>query len=354
MIDQKDPSLPMDGDPGSQLVGTLCRYPELLTDLGADPGVVFARAGLDVSAVADPRASIPFVAFGRLLEAGQEVTGLEQIGLLIGQRARLSYLGPVGQLMRNAPTIGDALVDLVRHQRRYIRGSAVYAVMDGPNMLLGYAVHQAGTTGVALIWDAVVAAAVQYVRELSGKAADVETLLPRERPEAPEAWDRALGETIRFGSEHAAIMIPEAVLRHPVAGADPEKRRHLLEWIKVYSIARWPTFSGQLAREIRVQIMSGQPVTRRACAATFGMSERSLNRKLQEEGTHFSRVLADTRREMAIQMLDGTRVGLGQIALALGYSEHSAFSRAFKSWTGVPAAAWRGSHAGHQAGKTDL
>ena len=335
----------MDADAGSQLVGTLYRYPDLLAELGADPEAVFARAELEVSAVSDPHATIPFLAFGRLLKAGVEVTGCEHLGILIGQRARLSYLGPVGQLMQNAPTIGDALTDLVRHQRRYIRGSAVYAITEGPSMLLGYAVHQTGMPGIALIWDAVVAAAVCYLHELSGKPLDVEALLPRPRPEAPDAWHRALGDTIRFGSEHAAILLPEFVLRHPVAGADPEKRRHLLDWISVYSIARWPTFAGQLAREIRVQIMTGQPVTRQACAAAFGVSGRTLNRQLAAEQTHFNQVLADTRREMAIQMLDGTRVSVGEIALALGYSEHSAFSRAFKSWTGLSAEEWRRTHA---------
>jgi AraC-like DNA-binding protein len=336
---------PIDGDAGSQLVGTLSRYPGLLAELGADPEAVFTRAGLEVSAVTDPHASIPFVAFGRLLTAGVEMTGCDHLGLLIGQRARLSYLGPVGQLMQNAPTIGDALTDLVRHQRRYIRGSAVYAITEGPSMLLGYTVHQPGAPGVALIWDAVVAAAVCYLHELSGRPLEVEALLPRSRPEAPEAWHRALGDTVRFGSEHAAIVLPETILRQPVVGADPDKRRHLEEWIRVYSITRWPSFAGQLSREIRVFIMTGQPVTRGACAAAFGVSERTLNRQLEAENTHFNHVLADTRREMAIQMLDGTRVSLGEIALALGYSEHSAFSRAFKSWTGISAEEWRRTHA---------
>jgi AraC-like DNA-binding protein len=102
---------------------------------------------------------------------------------------------------------------------------------------------------------------------------------------------------------------------------------------------------GSALREIRVFIMIGQPVTRRACAAAFGVSERTLNRQLEAENTHFNQVLANTRREMAIQMLDGTRVSLGEIALALGYSKHSAFSRAFKSWTGISAEEWRRTHA---------
>ena len=64
------------------------------------------------------------------------------------------------------------------------------------------------------------------------------------------------------------------------------------------------------------------------------MSPRTLHRRLEEEGTSFRRVLTDVRRELAARHLQERRLAIGEIAFLLGFSEASAFHRAFKRWTG--------------------
>lgn len=326
---------------GSQMVGSLCRYPELLRELGADPEAVFGLAGVPVSAVANPQASIAFLTFGRLLAAGAEVTGRDDIGLQIGSRASISLLGPVGELMLTAPTIRDAITDLLRNHQRYIRGSSVYTLADGPNMLLGYAVHQIGTPGILQLWDAVVAAAVGYVIELAGHRPDMEAMLPRRHPDDPRAWHRFLGPVVHFDSEHAGIYLTNSVLRLPNVQADPERRARLSEQIRTFHLVNGELYTDVVAREIRLRLMTDQPTTRSALAEALQTSERSLNRRLGKEGTGFQQVLSATRCEMARQLLAGTNISIGQIALASGFAEHSAFSRAFRTWNGCSAAEWR-------------
>ena len=72
-----------------------------------------------------------------------------------------------------------------------------------------------------------------------------------------------------------------------------------------------------------------------AIAAQLGMSERSLSRRLTEEGTSFGEVLDHLRRRLALQYLEDDRLSIKQIAWFLGYSEPGAFNHAFKRWTGT-------------------
>jgi AraC-like DNA-binding protein len=70
-------------------------------------------------------------------------------------------------------------------------------------------------------------------------------------------------------------------------------------------------------------------------------SPRSLQRRLADQGTSFQALLDDTRRHLAEAHLKEGRLDLAEIALLLGYSEQSAFTRAFRAWTGLPPAQWR-------------
>lgn len=81
-----------------------------------------------------------------------------------------------------------------------------------------------------------------------------------------------------------------------------------------------------------------------ALAEAHHTSVRSLQRRLAEQGTSFQQMLDDTRRHLAEGHLKNARLDVAEIALLLGYSEQSAFTRAFRSWTGVTPALWRRQH----------
>ena len=95
----------------------------VLADLGANPDKVIAEAGLDPSLFHDASNTIPFAALGRLVSLCVARTSCPVFGLLVGQKATLSALGPLGRLMQHSPTIGDALHNLVRHLHLQDRGA---------------------------------------------------------------------------------------------------------------------------------------------------------------------------------------------------------------------------------------
>jgi AraC-like DNA-binding protein len=79
-------------------------------------------------------------------------------------------------------------------------------------------------------------------------------------------------------------------------------------------------------------------------ARLIGLSERTLQRRLAEDGRNFSAVVEDFRHEEAVRLLADSKLAVVQIASSLGFSEQTSFTRAFKRWTSTTPAAWRAKH----------
>jgi AraC-like DNA-binding protein len=106
---------------------------------------------------------------------------------------------------------------------------------------------------------------------------------------------------------------------------------------------RSETVTGTLRRLLEDELPDGEP-TRKRIAARLHMSARTLHRRLVDEGTSFRKVLTRVRREIAERHLRERRLAISEIGFLLGFSEPSAFHRAFKRWTGRPPHAYRQRH----------
>jgi YesN/AraC family two-component response regulator len=108
--------------------------------------------------------------------------------------------------------------------------------------------------------------------------------------------------------------------------------------------SRIVTTSGHLRRLLGEELSGGDP-TLEHMAARLHMSARTLHRRLEREGTAFRVVVAEVRREIAERHLRERVLPIGEIGFLLGFSETSAFHRAFKRWTGWRPLAYRRAHA---------
>jgi len=101
-----------------------------------------------------------------------------------------------------------------------------------------------------------------------------------------------------------------------------------------------PALQTQTKSEIARALSEGLPKMAEI-ARRLGMSARSFHRRLAEHGLSFQTLTEETRREIATSMLRDEAYALSEIAFLTGYSEQSAFNRAFKRWMGVTPAAYR-------------
>jgi len=173
-------------------------------------------------------------------------------------------------------------------------------------------------------------------RAISGR--DVVPRAVRFRHPAPadvrehEALFRTL---LRFSAPHTEIEFEDRDLDAPLPHAN-ETYFTIFRAQVERALGRLPGKSGT-AQDVRAAaqaaLSSGQ-CTLAGTARALGTSERTLQRRLREEGTSFAELVDCLRREMALEYLD-KRLSVGEIAWLLGYSEASAFHHAFKRWTGT-------------------
>ena len=153
---------------------------------------------------------------------------------------------------------------------------------------------------------------------------------------------RIFGCPLRFAQPCYRVVLPAAALDAPLIQPDPAMRE-LTQRLADQQLHALPRDEGWLAqaRALIARRLQRPPVEIDGVAAQLALSTRSLQRRLQGEGLSFSELVEQVRRELAEQHLADRTLDLADIALLLGYSEQSAFQRAFKRWTGLTPAQWR-------------
>jgi len=139
----------------------------------------------------------------------------------------------------------------------------------------------------------------------------------------------------RQAAPESALIFTFDANQVPLPTSDPA----LLEILKRHAdhlLAKLPPSDDFIARvrQLIAQELTGGDPSADHLATRLGMSSRTLRRRLEERGTGHKALLDEIRRELAMRHLGEERLEIGEVAFLLGYSEASAFHRAFKRWTG--------------------
>ncbi|MGO4573331.1 AraC family transcriptional regulator [Microvirga sp. 2TAF3] len=341
---QRSPLAPPPGrglPPGCIHLGVPKEIVSTLRDLGIDPDPVIREVGLDPRLFDDAENVISHAALGRLLTLCVARTNCPHFGLLAGQRATILSLGLVGRLMQHSETVGDALRALVSNLSIQNRGAVSALMIDKDVVLFSYAVYQPEAESADQISDEALALAVNAIRALCGSGwTPAEVLLPRAAPADLGPYRRHFRAPVRFNQESAAIVLPARDLDRRIPGADHMIRALLEERIEQLKGGWGSEFSDDIRRLLRTRLTSHR-CSAGDIADLLAMHRRTLSRRLKDGGMGYRAIANETRFEIARQLLQDTEVPLGQIAAALGYSESSAFTRAFRRWSGQTPTAWR-------------
>lgn len=286
------------------------------------------------TAMAQPRVGIE-VWWG-LLEDIAECKPVPALGARIGRHLKIQDTGILGYLAASCATLGEAVARLQRYE----------AMIHN----LAYTRIKTEQDGFSLVWDGhgndstvlsnavVVSATLALLNELAGNNA-VQALLvkliniPKAEKQEYEDW---LGCPVEITGNIQAIKLPLSILSLPIDGQNPQLRA-ILDQQADAIMATLPhpdTFTRTIQQAIMKGLDNGQASFSWLCQE-LDTSERSLYRKLEERGHSYQELLDRLRQQLAVQYLQDRQLSLTNIGLMLGYSEHSAFTRAFKSWTGT-------------------
>ncbi|WP_262265774.1 AraC family transcriptional regulator [Microvirga yunnanensis] len=322
-------------------IGVTKEIVPLLREFGADPDAVIRQAGLDPRLFDDANNVIPYAALGHLVARCVARTRCPHFGLLVGQRGSLSTIGPTGGLLQFSPSVGEALSALVEHMHLHNRGAAPTLTVSGEVAMLGFAIYQPEVEGAEQILDGAMAVGMNMMRALCGSDwVPDEVLLPRRAPADPAPYRRFFRAPVRFDQEVAALVFPVRWLEHRIAGADPIFREVFEARVRELEATAGDGWKEDLRRLLRTELLTNR-CSAETVADRLAVHSRTLSRHLRADGTSFRRLIDEARFEIARQLLANGTAPLVEIAAALGYSEASAFTRAFRRWSGRTPTAWR-------------
>jgi AraC-like DNA-binding protein len=327
---------------GDVRVGPLMPIPLLLAERGIDPAAVLERTGLPAQLFDDPENRVSFATLGKLLEVCVEVTGCAHFGLLIGQRFRMEALGVLGQLLRNAPTVRDALRMATLHLQIHDRGAVSLSMDVGHGQTaLGYALFAGETPAAAQILDGAIAMQYLLLRDLCGRSWTPRMIqLSHSPPAKPAPLQQFFGARIEFDAPLSAVVFESRWLDHPIDGADPEAFAAITRALEAAPSPLMSSFAAQVRRSLHAMIFAGAASTANI-ARLFDLHERTLRRRLREEGATVRGMVSEVRRELAHHLLRDTGLPVTEVAAILRYSDVTVFSRAFRGWSSASPHEWR-------------
>jgi AraC-like DNA-binding protein len=294
-------------------------------------------AGISGEPDGDPDARMHGRRFVELLERAAAETGDPAFALRFVSQMPWQDLGVLGHVVLHSPTIGTAMTHACRYlavQQTVGRGVIEAGRRD---VRIVYTVTAAEISVHAQHSESVLAMCVRICREGTGDPSWApRAVMLRHRAHASvDAHRRFFGAPLRFGARHDALVLAPADMRRPFRTADagllPTLLRHADELL---ARRRGEDVIADVRREVIESLGQCEPSIE-SIAAALGVAPRSLQRRLQAHGRSFKDVVAEARLALARRYLGDPALSLTDAAFLLGYSDLSAFSRAFRRWTGT-------------------
>lgn len=313
-----------------------------LQALGHDPTPLLASAGVGGSLLTNLDARVPWAAVLALIAHAVERTGDANLGLHLAEHADLASLDVHVYAMVSSPTLGDAYARLCRNQRLIHESTRIELMVEGDRATLRH-VMPGGVVAPRHSAEFLLAMWVRGSRLAIGSEWTLaEVHFGHPEPPDPSDHHRFFGAPVRFGTGENALLVPAALLDTPCARADPALLA-LLDRYAADRLARAPGISSfaDRARGALVEDLRGGNPSASRLASRLRMSVRTLSRTLAAEHLSYRTLLDRVRHELSCQYLADDRVSIAEAAFLLGFSELSAFYRAFKRWTGQTPAEFR-------------
>jgi AraC-like DNA-binding protein len=277
-----------------------------------------------------------------LFELAARQTGADDFGLRFGLQYRAEQMGPLGALVLASPTLGAALHNLCVYFPAMQDHSALRLRGQGSLMALEYQIKDGRIAQRRQDAELSIAIFTGIFRRCLGKAwAPTEVQFEHLRAADAGAVEAAFNAPVYYAAPRNALLFPRPILATPMPGANPTLLPGLEGALRQQTVTAMPEdFLGQVLNLIRAGFANGEANIDHV-AARLGLSRAGLYRRLALEGADFSELTQRIRRELAESYAAQPGIAFTDLALLLGYSELSAFSRAFTRWTGLSPARYR-------------
>jgi len=320
------------------------KLPMLLACLregGIDGRKLMKRCDIEPERANAPEGRIALASWVELVRSAACALQDPDLGLHLGER--FSGMPTVlGYLMSACATAREALHSFLRYQRLEHDGCGLIEHRVGPAVELEYCAY-VSLAEDRLLTDFSLASVLGLYRLLTGEALAIEAAeFAYPRPGGSSEHQRIFQGSVQFSAGRNRIRFRAQALEQPLLRGNPAVRQQL-EGPLNQALHHLDTREPMSARVVHAlgRTLNHGEFTIHRIASQLRLGTRSLQLNLQEEGTTFREVLESVRKALALDFLADPTISLLEVTFLLGFSEPSAFHRAFRRWTGATPAEFR-------------
>jgi AraC-like DNA-binding protein len=312
---------------------------------GLDIPPLLARLGIDPALLSQLDARVPHAMFAAALDQVSAMLSAPDLGFDLVrdiEEHRPAHLAVLFYVSQTSPTVGAGLANIVRYLRVVHDGGGIRLDTDGADGRI----YLQPIVPIYLprpAQDFMLASMLGRARHLAGVRWSPRVVrFAYEEPADTSRHREIFDAPLEFGSTVTEMLFDRSLLDRVIDSADPVLNA-LIQQHAAQLVMRLPRLDSPADRVRQaVATMMAQGVPELAAVARhLAMSVRSLQRTLQQEGLSFRELVDGVRRDLALRHVAEQSMALPEIAFLLGFSDASAFHRAFRRWTGTAPGEYR-------------
>jgi AraC-like DNA-binding protein len=279
----------------------------------------------------------------KIWEACVHLSRDEWFGLHLGQNIKPTAFQIVGYTLMNSQNLSSALIKLTEYQRLVSDGGSFQQLPAQEGVWLIYHSNPQTLPFIYHQIDAVLTSLITFSEwVIHDRISPLKVCLKRKAPQNTEVYLDAFGILPDFEQPFDGFLVSKTLLETPILGADPNLGRLHEMYAKqqLEDLSAEEPMITKIEKLVRFEL-SNPDLCRGMIAEKLGWSEKKLQRYLSGEGKKFHGILDDVRKLVSLEYLADTRLPMVEIAEMLGFSDISAFHRAFKRWNGITPGQYR-------------
>lgn len=333
-------------DLGYASIPAVQQYLKTASSLGIDYRPALAQAGIDEALLSDNTKRVTGQALQTMLAALIPASGDPLYGLHTSQYIQPASYSVLGYIAMNCGTLGEALAKVPVYEKIVGDMGVTRTLQIGDNTQVHWHCNFDNADVRRHVIENVLASWTRYSRWV-GDSWDQAPLCVYFEHALPAGaalseYEQVFQCPVRFAQPFSALEISPAQIAHPIRQSDPALLKTLLDHATqlLAEIDQYENWAHRVKNLLRLMIKQDLP-RKEFIAERLGVTPRTLQRKLADEGTGYQELLDDLRLEMARNYLRDSSLSIDEIGAMLGFAEPRSFHRSFKQWTGYTPGQYR-------------
>jgi AraC-like DNA-binding protein len=309
-------------------------FPELVGGLGGDLKSLPSQVGMDSIDLSGGGSTATYRQMVQLLEVAATTLSCPDFGMRLAMMQRGGMFGPLGAVMRNSRTFGDALDYASKHAYAHSLAAGIWlqrcaadkTALVGHDILLDRAPNKAQAVEQVLLLGHLAAMDITH-----GKVRVRRVHFRHQPVSSPRTYRSYFGCEVLFGQNEDAVVFSDWDLACPIVDPDAQAYQSAKSFIEAEFTHYRPPVRAQV-RGVIMRLLGTEHCTNERIAAELHFHARTLHRRLSSDGTSFQQIKDEVRRDVLIYYLQETNLDFGRISEKLGFAEQSVMTRRCNRW----------------------